>query len=272
MKIKDDYRIRNYVDEYIKLGIQLEFFNPNQARKFHNNLLNKEFEYDTSLPGDAFTEGDSQKIIINPNRTFSSDKKASLILFHEFTHCCSNLHQDLYSKDFSLLNNFKKNMDKRKNTIYQHNYSTTQVGEINNPYTYFLFGLNLLDEVTAENTAEEMVACKYRILRKPTHSETRYLSNNKQIPYNTNLSYYGIGQELADGFSKTLFLPNKNKNLNGLCKEIFKDNFVKDLIYQHCESSYDLECLYKELGYIGVIGFTEEKRNRSFKKSFRYFR
>ena len=98
MKIKDDANIMRYVREYLNYGIQEQLFNEIQATGMYNKLINLGVEYyPASFPGDAKFENGIIKI--NTARTFSTDRNASLILFHEFTHACSGLHSDMYSNN-----------------------------------------------------------------------------------------------------------------------------------------------------------------------------
>ena len=259
MKIIDDNFLRSLVDDYIYLGIQNKYFDRFKGAQFRQILLNKNIKYDDNLPGDAFTDRNNT-LIINRKRTYTNERNASYILFHEFTHYCNDIHNDRFG-DYSphLFEHFRDYMESHTDTTYQYGFAQTQAGDVHNPYTYALIGALLLDEVIAEFVAIDLVSKKYN---QPVQArvETRKLGNN-YIHYTTTLNYYEIGEKIAEEFTKTLFMKKSNKNLKGLCVDSFKDGFVRSLINQHCESKHSLECLYKELGYMGVIYFSEEQKN-----------
>lgn len=129
--------------------------------------------------------------------------------------------------------------------------------DVNNPFTYINFGALLLDEVIAENVATEMVKTKFNKFIPLKNKQKQY--GNHVINYRTHFDYYGIGEDIGNKFAQTLFMNNNCKNLNGLCSESFKTDFVFDLIRQHNERPDALEALTKELAYMGVIAFAEEQ-------------
>lgn len=161
-----------------------------------------------------------------------------------------------------LIVQFKKYVEthpRQFNTTYQHVFGTTKIGDVNNPYTYMLFGGLMIDEVTAEHVATEMVKQKYR---EPVLPKNRQRLYGKYVhPYKSHFEYYGVGEELIEQFSRTLFLKSNCRNLNGLAREIFKNNFVYDLIRQHNENPEAFQALVDKLAYLGVIGFSEEQYN-----------
>ena len=122
----------------------------------------------------------------------------------------------------------------------------------------------LIDEVTAENVATEMVKLKYNKVVPFTNKQKVYGRN--VVSYRSHFDYYGIGEELVDDFSKTLFMQKQSRNLNGLCRDIFKKDFVYNLIRQHNEKNFSMSCLIRELAYLGVICFEEEKSNGHLKQ------
>ena len=252
---------KKYAEEYLSLGLRMGYFDYAMAEEFRNKLFNLNVKIDNSLPGDAYCE--KNNLTIN-NRIFrTGEEYKSLTLFHEFTHQCSNLHNDLYAGDKSLISKLKENAHIYTNTDYNHSFSRTKMGDVNNPYTYIAFGGLLIDEVSAKNVATEMVKMKFNKFI-PFKSRQKIYGNHT-IHYQSHFDYYGIGEELVDGFSKTLFMKNKCKNLNGLCKEIFRKNFVYDLIHQHYENNYAFSCLIEELAHFGVLCFTEEQYNGHLK-------
>lgn len=248
-------RFEKYIEEYISFGKRMGYFNNDQALEFSKKLSNIDFKIDNSIDGDAVTRGN--EIIINEKR-LKSEEKMSLILFHEFTHICNSLHQDIFKDDSkSLIKKLRNNAGSYTNTNYLHLSRETKQGDTNNPFTYILFGGVLIDEVVSEHVASEMVKMKFNkpILLK--NKERIY--GDKKINYNTHFDYYGIGETLVDEFSRTLFLKNNCKNLNGLSKEIFKKDFVYELIHQHYERPDAFKALIEELAHMGVVAFWEEQ-------------
>lgn len=254
---------RKYVEEYISLGLQIGYFDYTKIQEFRDKLYNIDITIDNSIPGDAYFGENG--LIINKNRMFKSGEEyESLTFFHEFTHMCSNLHDDLFNKrDKGLINKLSNNANKFTNTDYNYGYLKTKKGDVNNPFTYISFGAMLIDEVTAENVATEMVRLKYNKVVPFSNKQKVYGKNI--VNYKSHFDYYGIGEELVEGFSKTLFMQNQSRNLNGLCRDIFKKDFVYNLIRQHNEKNYSMSCLIEELAYLGVVCFEEEKSNGHLK-------
>lgn len=255
---------RKYVDEYLSLGLKIGYFDYSQISEFRDKLYNIDVTIDNTIPGDAFFGENG--LIINKNRMLNSGEEyESLTFFHEFTHKCSNLHDDLFNKgDKGLIKRLSNNANMFTNTDYNYGGIKTKKGEVNNPFTYISFGAMLIDEVTAENVATEMVKLKYNKVMPFTNKQKIYGKNI--VNYQSHFDYYGIGEELVSEFSKTLFIENRSKNLNGLSRDIFKKDFVYDLIRQHNERNYSMSCLIQELGYLGVICFQEEQSNGHLKE------
>ena len=255
MLLKNDDRLVNIAREYFRYGVALGYIQREQVNSFYQQLLNLDVIHNNSLHGEAKIEGNT--LLINDRRTFLNERTADLVLFHEFMHYCSNIHRDLNNPNgyfYKIRNNIDSFMDTK--TIYGN--MPTKNGDIMNPYTYILFGGLLLDEVTAEYAATKMVSEKFGD-EMPRYRKDKKIGNY-YLDYVSNFDYYGIGQQLVEGFSKTLFVENKDKNLNGLCRHIVDPKFVKDLVVQHNERPSDMKALCEELGYMGVIAWYEEKR------------
>ena len=255
MLLKNDDRLVNIAREYFRYGVSLGYFDREQVNSFYQQLLNLETIHDNSLPGDAKIEGNT--LLINDKRTFFNERNADLILFHEFTHYCSNIHRDVHNPN-GYFNKIRNNIDLFMDTKSVYRSMITKRGDIMNPYTYILYGGLLLDEVTAEYVATKMVSKKFAD-KMPLFRKDEKIGNY-YLDYVSNFQYYGIGQQLVEGFSKTLFVKNEDKNLNGLCKHIANKNFVRDLIIQHNERPSDMKALCEELGYMGVVAWYEEKK------------
>lgn len=252
---------KTYAQEYIDLGIRLGYFNYNQSKEILNKLLNLDVSEDSTIPGDAYCRNNS--LVINPLRA-NTDEKRSLVLFHEFTHLNSSIHKDLFG-GINLIKKLKEKSSSFMDTSYSHGSSRTQINDVNNPFTYIIFGGLLLDEVIAENVATEMIKLKYNKFIPLKNKQKVY--GNKTINYRSHFDYYDIGEEIVNKFAQTLFLSNNCKNLNGLCQANFKNNFVSELIRQHNERPDALECLVKELAHMGVIAFAEERSQGRYENS-----
>lgn len=251
-----------YVNEYIQYGMQCGFFFGRECNQIRERLLNLDVEFVEDINGDAMCNGNT--LIVNRKIFQKKDnaKYASLVLFHEFTHICSDVHKHTQNNGlFVQLRNYVENNPGKIDTTYYKGSCTTEMGDTNNPYTYILFGALLLDEVTAEHVATEMVKKKYMKYVLPKEGQRVYGNGTYIHRYKSHFDYYGVGENLIDQFSKTLFLKNGFKNLNGLCSEIFKEGFTYDLIRQHNENPIAFQHLIDELGYLGVIGFSEEQFN-----------
>lgn len=186
----------------------------------------------------------------------------SQVIFHEFTHICSNIHKEMFLSN-GLWEKIKNNVevftgDKKRDYIDESG-RVIKSSDSNNPYNYIMFGALFMDEVIAENVATEMVKEKY-------HTPTRLIQrvfdcgDNNLIKYTSRFEYYGIGEKLLDKFAKTLFIQG-NRNLNALSRESFRENFVYDLINQHSENSFTKKAFIDEIALMGVIAHTIEKQN-----------
>ena len=253
MKLSDSY-YKKYAQEYINYGKNLGFFNYIQAQEISKEISNLNVVENSTLPGDAMINTAENTLYINPNRCVN-EEKLSLVLFHEFTHLNSSMHKDIHSEK-SFIKSLKSNANSimEGNTHYDYYFSKTEINDVNNPFTYILWGGLLLDEVIAENVATEMAKIKFNKTIPLKNKQKQY--GNNIVNYRTHFDYYGIGEEICNKFAQTLF---GCKNLHDLSRENFKPDFVKNLIRQHNERPDALQDLAKELGLMGVIAFAEEQ-------------
>lgn len=262
MKKLGKTQLRKYVEEYIQYGIQCGFFDHIRAKKLKKKLLNLEVVIYDNIDGDALYEGNTLHINRKIFEKSDNGKFASLVLFHEFTHVCSDIHTHIFNNGLIVkLRDYIEAHPERINTTYQHGFATTKMGDVDNPYTYIIYGGLLIDEVTAEHVAIEMVKKKYKQYVLPKNGQRVYGDGRYIHKYKSHFDYYGVGEELIEKFSKTLFLKNNCKNLNGLAAENFKERFVYDLIRQHNENPTAFKHLIDELAFLGVIGLSEEQHN-----------
>lgn len=169
----------------------------------------------------------------------------------------------MYS-DNGVFSKFKDYYCSRYNTDFNYNGNLLKKGHSCNPYTYFNFGLLLIDEVISEFVAN-MILCQNKGIDMNTYNFSRNIGSNV-LKYSSHFSYYGIGEKLVELFTKTLFLPNNEKNLKGLSKRLMDKNYCYDIIYQHFESDIAIRGLFEELCYMGVIAFNEEKYHGHLKE------
>lgn len=154
----------------------------------------------------------------------------------------------------------------RLDTSFNYKCTNFMNGYSCNPYTYFNFGLLLLDEVISEFVSN-MVCAQIRGEDMKTYSFERYIGS-RLLKYYSHFSYYGIGEKFVEMFSKTLFLPNSEKNIKGLAKKILNSDFNSLLVLEHFENDSAIKGLYEELCYMGVIAFNEEKCNGHLKDRY----
>lgn len=109
---------KKYAQEYIDLGMKLGYFNYNQSNEILSKIMNLEVSIDTTLPGDAYCNGNT--LVINPNRTNNSEN-LSLVLFHEFTHINNSIHKDLFGGN-SLIKKLKEKASSFMDTNYYHGF------------------------------------------------------------------------------------------------------------------------------------------------------
>lgn len=252
--------LKKYCDEFIEYGKRIGYFSIDQGKEFREKIMSFRSIEDYNIDGDAVVNTDNKTIKCNPLR-IKDEKNLSLVLFHEFTHICSDIHKEMYLSD-GLWKKMRDNIevftgDKRK-SFKDINGNIIDYSNKDNPYNYIMFGALLMDEVIAEKVATEIVKEKYHI---PISETTKVFNcgNNNSIRYRSSFDYYGIGENLLDKFAKTLFIQG-NKNLNTLARESFKKDFVFNLIRQHNENSVTKKDFIDEIALMGVIAHTVEKQ------------
>ena len=242
--------LSRYCDQYIEYGKRLDYFNIKQGEEFRNKIMSYKVYAVPGLEGNAVVDSLHRTIKYNPDR-LRDEKSLSGVLFHEFTHICSNIHKHLNRGYWPKL---KENFTRFTDT---DSYKGIPIENKDNPYNYIQFGGLFMDETIAESVATEMMKEKYNI---PSPQKNRIFNcgDDNIIRYRSTFDYYGIGEPLLYSFAKTLFIDRK-RNLHSLARESFKEEFMYDLIRQHNETKTTRDHFIKEIALMGVIGHTWEK-------------
>lgn len=245
-----------YVKEYVQYGITLGYFNNNEIYDCIKRIRKYKVVFISSLEGDAKVDG--YTLYINPKRTFISDEYASEVLFHEFTHINSRLNDDIKKRENGLFSIFVSSFHKSMKNQFNITINKDESDNENNLDNYGQNGVRLLDEAVAQFVSEDMLDYKFNRRRIKQKKYCSYIGEY----YNTNFNYYGIFEEIADKFSKTLAGINGLKDFS---KAALKDGIVKKVIKEHTENSYAYEALYNEFTRLGILLFAEYYSNGHIK-------
>ena len=256
MKLKNCSKYIKYVYEYIWYGVNLGFFDINESNNFKNKLLNIDVKVDNNIPANASVVG-YNLLLINEKR-LKNEKLISEVLFHEFTHVLGNIYQYVYEKDSFLY--ILKDKYNKNNLKFIKNMERRNKLNINK---YFDCGLIMIDEVAAEYVSIMMLSKKYNI---PIGMKRKRYFDDYLVSYECGFEYFGFEEHIVSLFAKTLDLSNNQRNVFGICREIYDPDFVKNIIYKYLKFN-KLKDLYKIVCYMGILYEYEEIRNgRSLNK------
>lgn len=248
------------MQEYIKYGIDLGFFNAKNIERIIERLENVTFEVDNEIPGDAQTipirDGSGKTIIKqNEKRMYAKNRKpyfADEVLFHEFTHVTNGLYESLFQSLDSW--NMKRKIQTFMNDNEKEHFS--QYSE-KPEYRQAGYGWGLLDDFVAQYVAQRMVVTKYKSKDIYPLKGENYKACNPAIAYMSDLADYPIYTPFAKKFVEALY---GRTDLNRFCMESFDKNIVDNIIKAYSSRKGGLENLYKMLGYMGNIDFAENAR------------
>ena len=248
------------MQEYIKYGIDLGFFNAKNIERIIERLENVTFEVDNEIPGDAQTipirDGSGKTIIKqNEKRMYAKNRKpyfADEVLFHEFTHVTNGLYESWFQsldswKKKKKIQTFMNDDEKERFSHYSENPEYRQAG----------YGWGLLDDFVAQYVAQSMVVAKYKSKDIYPLKGENYKACNPAIAYMSDLADYPIYTPFTKKFVEALY---GRTDLNRFCMESFDKNIVDNIIKAYSSRKGGLENLYKMLGYMGNIDFAENAR------------
>lgn len=252
------------MQEYIKYGIDLGFFNTKNIERVIERLENVTFEIDNTIPGDAQTipirDGSGKTIIKqNEQRMYAKNRKpyfADEVLFHEFTHVTNGLYESWFQSLDSWnmkrkMQTFMNDNEKERFSHYSEKSEYRQAG----------YGWGLLDDFVAQYVAQSIVVEKYKNTDiYPLKIET-YKACDPAITYTSDLADYPIYTPFTKKFVEALY---GRTDLKRFCMEAFDKNIVDKIIKAYSFRKDGLENLYKMLGYMGNIDFAENARVRHF--------
>ena len=248
------------MQEYIKYGIDLGFFNAKNIERIIERLENVTFEVDNEISGDAQTipirDGSGKTIIKqNEKRMYAKNRKpyfAYEVLFHEFTHVTNGLYESWFQSLDSWnmkrkIQTFMNDKEKEHFSHYSENPEYRQAG----------YGWGLLDDFVAQYVAQSMVVTKYKSKDIYPLKGENYKACNPAIEYMSDLADYPIYTPFTKKFVEALY---GRTDLNRFCMESFDKNIVDNIIKAYSSRKGGLENLYKMLGYMGNIDFAENAR------------
>lgn len=248
------------MQEYIKYGIDLVFFNAKNIERIIERLENVTFEVDNEILGDAQTipirDGSGKTIIKqNEKRMYAKNRKpyfADEVLFHEFTHVTNGLYESWFQSLDSWnmkrkIQTFMNDNEKEHFSHYSEKPEYRQAG----------YGWGLLDDFVAQYVAQSMVVTKYKSKDIYPLKGENYKACNPAIEYMSDLADYPIYTPFTKKFVEALY---GRSDLNRFCMESFDKNIVDNIIKAYSSRKGGLENLYKMLGYMGNIDFAENAR------------
>lgn len=249
--------VRIYMNEYYNYAIRLGLIKGQKAKTDLAIRFNRmRIIIDSTLPKTANLKlernANEITLLISPNFLNKSDYEISEGLFHDLTHAISRIEDSLYNENDKLIRKYVDTYSSTVRKMFNPNYDSSEFEDynLNSPYSYTEWGFVLLDEAIAQEVAEEMLELKYGKKREKSVSRCSFAP----ITYYHDFSCYGIYQELALKFAKTLRGIN---DLHDLAVASFQDDFLNNLIAEHTESLYTYEALFKELSYLGFICFVD---------------
>lgn len=152
----------------------------------------------------------------------------------------------------------------------------------------FADGYTVIEEVVAQNTAEQMMAILYGRNRNAASQNT-----DRAIPgirFSTNFDYYGLYQPIATSFAKTLqgignlsSRGNDDMYLNALSARAFNPNFAESIVEEYKSNRHfkELAISFMKLGRVyraklasigvGTIGHDSSKINNDYIESLNIF-
>lgn len=248
---RDYYKIvKNFVSEYINYAYQLGYIGEDNYHK----LVNINVVFDEELPGYAVTNGNT--ITINPKIFYSgpavqTEKVSFSTISHELSHLLNSFHYEYLMKDNSIFRIFIDRYQQLSRDKFGVNMNINYTDSINNLHNISRNAGVLLDEAVAQEICEDVVAAKYGIDRNGEYRRVNYPFN---ITFSTNFEGYGIFQDIAERFSKTLAGVN---SLNELAKLSVHRDVPYKILSEHIENSFAFKCLYDELCRMGLIVYAE---------------
>lgn len=203
---------------------------PYRERNYYGITFNKEISIDSSMYGIfGFSKGEFRELVVA----------------HELGHIL-NYH-------------WADERDSFCDRLYQTGNVKLMLDKMNlNHSKYLRYGFALLDEVIAEEIAEEVT---YRLAKKKR--PLKELRNDKEIfnhkPYLTNFLLYGEMQEFGEKFAKELsFLNIKDSDtdsqvLQKLARESFDKDFIKNFEIEFMNNPEKIEKLAVLLACMGRV-------------------
>ena len=175
-----------------------------------------------------------------------AERKSFSIFAHECSHVLNSFHDDQLLRDNSIFRIFVDNYVRLSRNKFGQNVYVNPADRMDNIHNFAKNAVIFLDEVVAQEICEDIVAKKYNINRNNNY----HCYNNFGIAYRTNFEYYGILQEAADKFAKTLAGVN---SLNDLAKLSTRENAPLKVMSEHIENAYAFNTLYNEFCRMGAI-------------------
>lgn len=272
-----EYRISKLnekMQEYIEQGKKIGIIDENNIERVVSRLERVIFSVDNNIVGDAYTTVNRDKknieIRINENKMEQAKNDGKFyfedeVLFHEFTHAINNIYENVietgdafkfkknylteiekddYVDDYNFIKDYMSEDEKKKFDSYVNDDNLKLAG----------YGWTVLDEFVAQSIAQKMVTNKYKdngiYPIKPHNAKI----SNPEYRFYTDLADYEVFAPFATKFIESMY---GSVDITKFCKESLDSNFVEKVFEEFKNRPEGLEHLYKMLGNMGNIYFSD---------------
>lgn len=208
------YKYVNYIEDFFCYSLKEGFITPTNINKILT-ILKKDFKIIKFLPENLrglYGRSLGDIIEINPNL---GNIRSTLYMIHEIGHKILKAHEGYIIWQYN--SSFKEELEEKG--IYN--------GYIKYPNESIFYGFQMLEEALTQELAEILTSKIFNYKRKPMTEKS-----DLGVSFKSNFDYYGIFQELAIAFGKTL------RGVGGSTKE---DNIIlKDMIKKALNTSDSL--------------------------------
>ena len=181
MKAYEDKKLLKYILKYVSQGRTLGYFNDTQSEIIYRKLSNLDIYFDNRL--DRCLKVEKDGLVFNSYKLEDENNKENYFeIFKAFTGFISELHKGVKENDsidnpnIFLKLNIKTIMMEYFNLQFDTSYKVDNkvygFSDTNNPYLYYMYGFNFLNEVVSQMIATNMVNNLFKLRnKKKKHKE-----------------------------------------------------------------------------------------------------
>ena len=249
MKKKDFNKLQPEIQEYIQYMIKAGLITSSNKDKILDKLTRTKIKQvnNKSYGGTTYLEGNEIIVEICKDQIASEAKDANQDfnealyenIFHELTHACSILDNDLEGITKSIFSDLSEKNDDFP-FIYTHGYV-------------------IINEYIAQSIAQKLTAEKFNIKNPSkkkhstfTYNEKGYSPDGSSISYeyDSSLHFYGEVEEFALKFIESVY---GKRDVDRLYKDHFDEKFLDVISNEYGKRPNGLSNLYQIFGHMGNI-------------------